>query len=305
MDASELAGHDLNLLVMLHALLTEAHVGKAGARIGRSQPAMSRALARLRDMFDDPLLVRAKSGMQLTTRALELLPELEAVMSSVAALLQPPHFEPATATGTIRLAAPDLVTYMLAPALLRELAIAAPGLDLEICGWTPDWRAQLDSGAIDLTVGLPAGTEHDLHSRPLIEARWACLLRADHPALADAWTVERFASLDHLEVTLAHPFGGELDAALAERGLSRRVALRVPYPALSPLLIAETDLVLTTNEWVAEKFARQIGVVVRPLPLPAAPLSAPIVWHARSHLDPVNRWLRELISRLARPTNST
>ncbi|MCA9697420.1 MAG: LysR family transcriptional regulator [Myxococcales bacterium] len=300
MDPKELAGQDLNLLVALHALLQERHVSRAATVIGRSQPAMSRALTRLRDMFADPLLVRVGAEMQATARAQELHPEVEAVLRSIRGLLQPVEFDPRSATGVLRLSAPDLVTYMLVPPLMRALGEQAPELDVEIVHWSPDWREQLEQGVIDLTVGMPVGDEPNLYTRPLIESHWACLLRGDHPALEQEWTVEVFAALDHLEVTLAGRLGGNIDAALGERGLRRRVALRVPYPVLSPLLIAESDLVLTTNRWVARTFSGLAGLAIRPLPIPAPPLRAPMVWHERSHRDPANCWLRGLLAELVR-----
>jgi DNA-binding transcriptional LysR family regulator len=299
MDPAELAGYDLNLLVALHAMLRERQVSRAAAQLGLSQPAMSRALGRLRDMFDDPLLVRSKLGMQPTARALELYPQVEAILASVREMVQSTCFEPRTATGTIRVAAPDIVAYMLVPPLMHRLAKQAPGLDLEIVHWLPDWREHLESGAIDLTVGIPSGDEPNIYARPLIENHWACVLRKGHPALRGKWTVERFAALDHLLVSLTGRGGGQIDAALREHGLSRRIALRVPYPVLTPLLVAETDLVLTTTRWLACKLATQVDLVIRRPPIPVAPIHAPMVWHERSHRDPTQRWFRELLAEFA------
>ncbi len=299
MPRSKLVEQDLNLLVSLHALLSERHVSRAAARLGISQPAMSRALSRLRDMFEDPLLVRGKSGMEPTSRALELYPQIEALIRDVREIVRPVHFDPAEATGQICIAAPDIVAYMLLPALLRRLAVEAPGLDVEIRQWSPNWRRQLEEGTIDLTVGIPGGSEPNLHSRPLIETTWVCILRSGHPALAEPWTVEHFVALDHILVTLTGRGGGPIDAVLAAQGLSRRIAIRVPYPLLTPLLVAETDCVLTTSEWLAAKLAPQVGLCLRPPPLPVPSLRAPMVWHRRSHGDPRHRWFRRVLAELA------
>ncbi|PRP90718.1 HTH-type transcriptional regulator SyrM 1 [Enhygromyxa salina] len=299
MDASELAGQNLNLLVALHALLRERHVSRAAAQLGVSQPAMSRSLGRLRELFDDPLLVRVKAGMQPTPRALELLPQIEAILAEVLELIRPVEFCPATASGTVRVAAPDLVVYMLVPALMRSLAEQAPGLDLDIVSWRPSWREDLETSAIDLCVGMPSGDEPNIYARTLFESDWACVLRKGHPALRAKWTVERFAGLDHLLVSLTGRGGGQIDAALARHGLERHVALRVPYPVLTPLLVAETDLVLTTPRWLARKLASTAQLAVRRPPIPVPPLRAPMLWHERSHRDPTHRWLRDLVARLA------
>jgi DNA-binding transcriptional LysR family regulator len=299
MDPAELAGYDLNLLVALQALLRERHVSRAATRLGLSQPAMSRALGRLREMFDDPLLVRSKSGMEPTSRANELYPQLETLLAGMRELVRPACFEPGTASGTMRVAAPDIVAYMLVPPLMRSLAKHAPGLDVEIVQWQPDWRERLENGSIDLTVGIPTGREPNIYARPLIESHWACVLRKGHPSLRAKWTVERFAALDHILVSLTGRGGGPIDDALAEHGLTRRIALRIPHPALAPLLVAETDLVLTTPRWLAHKLAARVGLVTRRPPIPVPPVRAPMVWHERSHRDPMHRWFRERLARLA------
>jgi len=290
--------HDLNLLVSLHALLDERHVSRAAVRLGVSQPAMSRALSRLRAMFEDPLLVRGRSGMEPTARALELAPQLETLLRDVRELVRPVHFDPAAATGRVCIAAPDIVAYMIVPGLIRLFAQVAPGLDLEIKKWSPEWRSQLDEGSIDLTVGVPAGDEPNLRSRPLVDTRWVCALRSGHPALAQPWTAENFARLDHLVVSLTGRGGGPIDAALEEMGLSRRIGLRVPYPLLSPLLVAETELVLTTPQWLATKLAAYVAIEVRQPPLRLPPIRAPMVWHERSHRDPRHRWFRQMLAQL-------
>ncbi|KIG12100.1 Transcriptional regulator [Enhygromyxa salina] len=291
--------YDLNLLVALHALLRERHVSRAAELLGLSQPSMSRALGRLREMFGDPLLVRGKSGMQPSARALELYPQVEELLAGVRQLVQPARFDPLTATGTVRMAAPDLVVYMFVPPLMRALAEQAPGLSLDVVRWQPSWREHLESGDIDLTLGIPRGDEPNVYARPLIETHWACVLRKGHPALRGKWTVERFAALDHLLVSLTGHGDGPIDAALAALGLSRKVALRVPYPVLTPLLVAETDLVLTTPAWLARKLAGSMGLAIRRPPIPIAPIRAPMLWHERSHRDPTQRWFRALLGGLA------
>lgn len=159
MIPGELAKHDLNLLVALHALLSERHVTRAAAAVGTSQSAMSRTLGRLRDMFGDPLLVRTKVGMVPTARAQALYPEIEEVLARVREVIRPARFDPGEAVGSIRMAAPDIVSYMLVPPLLQRLAREAPRLDLEVVGWSGLWREELERGAVDLTVGIPMGGE--------------------------------------------------------------------------------------------------------------------------------------------------
>lgn len=299
MDPGSLAKHDLNLLVALHALLTERHVTRAAAVVGTSQSAMSRSLGRLREMFDDPLLVRTKTGMSPTARALALYPELEELLARVREVIRPARFDPGSAVGTVRIAAPDIVSYMLVPRLMLRLAREAPGLDLEVVGWSGRWREELERGAVDLTVGIPMGDEAHLYSRPLMAHAWACVLRKGHPAVTKKWTLELFAGLDHLLVSLLGGGSGQVDEALATHGLKRRIALRLPYPALAPQIVAETDLVVTSPRWLALKLASAGELVVRRPPIAIPPVRIALVWHERSHRDPRQRWLREALAREA------
>lgn len=297
MDLAELAQHDLNLLLALHALLSERHVTRAATAIGMSQPAMSRALGRLREMFDDPLLVRTRTGMEPTQRALALYPDVEELLARVRDMIRPARFDPREATGAVRIAAPDILSYMLVPSLIQRLAREAPGLELEVVGWSSRWREELERGTVDLTVGFPQGSEPNLYSRPLMTNEWACLLRKSHPALSKKWSLELFAALDHVLVSLTGRGEGTIDDALAAHGLQRHVALRLPYPAVAALIVAETDLVITTPRWLAVKLASAGDVVIRRPPLPLPPVRVALVWHERSHRDARQRWLREVLIR--------
>ena len=272
MRNSELDSLDLNLLRALHALLLERHVSRAARRANTSQPAMSRALAKLRRLFADELLVRVGQTMRPTLRAQQLLPALEDVLGKVRELVAGNEFDPASATGTVRIAALDILTYMLVPRLLRQMAVEAPRVDLQVVQWSHRWREHLESGEVDITIGQPVGNEPGIYGQLLVRNSWACVLRRGHPALKGRWTIERFASLSHLLIDVTGAGGGQVDAALSQRGLQRRVALRMPYVVLSPLIVAETDLVLTTARWLAETLAARVPLAVKPPPVELAPV---------------------------------
>jgi DNA-binding transcriptional LysR family regulator len=295
----ELAALDLNLLVALEALLEERHVTRAARRLRTSQPAASRSLARLREHFGDALLVRSGAALQLTPRAQALLPRVVDVLRAARELTLPEAFDPSEAKGVIRVAAPDTACLMLVPPLLDALAREAPGLDLEVVQWQADWRPRLERGEIDLTVGFPVGDEPQIYARPLFAQDWAVVLRRGHPALHKRWTPALFASLDHALVSFTGRDGGQVDAALGAVGRARRVRLKVPYPLLSPLLAARTDLVVTTVRWLALHLAPGLGLVVRRPPVAMPRMHVPLLWHERSHGDPRQRWFRELLARVA------
>lgn len=290
---------DLNLLEVLLALLEERHVTRAAQRLAMSQPAVSRALARLRSLFDDPLLLRNGTSFSLTERATDLLPRVRATVLSARSLTQPERFDPATAEGTVRIAAPDVVSLLILPALLPMLASAAPGLSLEIVPRTPNWNALLEQGHVDLSLGFPKGTEPDLHARTLLELDWAVVLRSDHPAITRRWTPALYASLPHALVTQLGAPANAIDTQLAALSLSRRPAVRVAHALLAPMLTTRSNLVATTALWLARDLAEHHPLTVRPLPFTLSPIRVQLLWHERAHRDRRNRWLRSLLQSAA------
>jgi DNA-binding transcriptional LysR family regulator len=296
------AAIDLNLLAVLDALLAERHVTRAARRLGTSQPAVSRALSRLRRIFDDELLVRSGGSMRPTAKAEALAGPLRRVLADVETLVAPDSFEPGRASGTVRLALPDIITYMLGPPLLRRLEKEAPNLDLEIVPWSAAWREQLKSGEADLTFGQTGRGDRGIFTKLLVRNEWATILRKGHPALKRPWSLETYCDLRHLMIGFTSQGGGHVDVALDALGKRRRVALRMPYVVLSPLMVADSDLVLTTARWLAEKLAEPVGLVIRKPPheLGLTPVDLPMVWHERSHRDPKQRWLRSVLVELAR-----
>lgn len=299
MDIRQLAALDLNLLVHLHVLLEERHVSRAAQRLGSSQPALSRSLARLRAHFGDALLVRTGNRLLPTERAKRLSIELLRILDSVEHLTHGATFDPAEARGTIRFAAPDIVALLLLPPLLRRLSRRAPLLDLEVVQWHNDWRAHLERGEIDLTIGFPRGDEPGVYAKPLVEQDWAVVLRKDHPALRRRWTEELYASLPHALVTAVGPGPSLVDEALSSVGLSRRVHVRLPYPLLAPMLATGSDIAVTTVRFLALHLGRQGGLVVKRPPVAVPSVRVPMVWHERSQTDPRQRWFREQVAAAA------
>ena len=296
-----LAGIDLNLLVALDALLTEAHVTRAARRVSLTQSAMSRALSRLRVLLDDPLLVRTSQGMRPTPRALALAAPLRRTLEEVEALVYDrPAFVPARARRTFTVAAPDYAKAVLLPPVLAQLAREAPGVDLVLVPPPADLDAALTSGEVELVLGLKQASSAGLVWTPLLADGFACLLRKGHPALGRPLTVERFAALAHLQVAPGGRPGGALDDALAARGLTRRVALRVPGFLGAAPLVAQSDLVCTLPARLAALgVASHPLVVVRP-PLPLSGFRFSQAWHERLRHDPGHAWLRGVFASVAK-----
>ncbi len=298
-----LAGVDLNLLVALDALLAERHVTRAARRLGLSQPATSHALARLRALLGDPLLVRGAGGaLVATARAEALVPRLRQALDAVRAALQgDPPFDPATARASFRISTGDYAELVLLPALMRRIAREAPGVDLWVVT-SADEAAALASGSIDcLLAPRRAGTTPGpgTYQRPLFTETFTCLVRRGHPAAAQRLTLARYAALDHLLIAPRGTPGSFVDDALAERGKQRRVALAVPHFLVAPHVVATTDLILTVASRVAAAVAGPLDLVTVPPPVELPGFAMALYWHERRHHDPAQRWLRGLIAEVA------
>ena len=290
---------DVNLLVALDVLLRKEGVTEAAREIGLSQSAMSHALGRLRDLFDDELLVRSGRTMVPTSRAKALREPLrEALKRLEEVIALSPGFEPKTSQAVFRLATNDYAQFTLLPPLIERLQREAPLIDLrvrELGGDPPTER--LATGAIDLalTLGLPEHVPSSLYRRDLFQLELVSVVRRDHPRVGDSLDLDIFCELPHILVSPRGDDEGVVDWTLERQGRSRRVAVVVPHFMVAPHLVATTDMVLTTARSVAESFAQflPIRLVEPPLELERGTVS--MVWHPRSHREEGHRWLRKQI----------
>lgn len=295
-----IAALDLNLLVVLEALLGERSVTRAAQRVGLSQPAVSNALARLRALLDDPLLVRTAGGMEPTPRALELEQPIQHALGTIRrALSASTAFEPERSAFTFRVQSADSVELSLLPRLLEQLERSAPLVDITVTRVGATTEDDLRSGRIDLYVGswfnIPAGLKHHL----LRHEKFACLARKGHPKIKSRLSLEAYGAAGHVLVDNGDRPGAVLDTVLSDKGLGRRVALRTPHFLVAPLVVARTDLIATLPRGVATAFAQflPLNVYAPPLDAPGFPVS--MVWHPRTHEQAPHRWLRQLIMDLS------
>ncbi len=291
---------DLNLLVALDALLAERSVSRAATRLHLSQPATSAVLARLRELFGDALLLRTARGMLPTARALELSGPVKQVLAEINRLVQPQTaFDAAHADLTFTLSASDYVEYALLPALVDYIESKAPGVRLEVkpIDFTV-MDKQLESGEVDVSVTSYHNASQGLHARALYTERLVCVVRRNHPDIADSITLDQFCNLDHV---LASPSGGGtfvrlIDAALKSAGRTRRVRLKLPHFLMVPEVVARSDMVAVLPERLARAYARKLSIIEAPLKLPGFDIAA--IWHERTHNDPAQQWLRQVLVNL-------
>lgn len=287
---------DLNLLKAFDALIRERAVTRAAGRIGLSQPAMSHALSRLRDLFADDLFVRTPNRMEPTARAREIAPLVSAAIEHIeAALNLGIGFDPAKSAGIFTAGMAEYAEVALVGRLADAFARQAAKATLRLTPLTgAEAGEQLESGAIDVAVAHLRALPGHLDSMLLLRDPFVLVARRDHPLAAQPVSLEAYAALNHVLVSPRGDTSGAVDRALADFGLKRRIALLVATYLALPAALAASDLVAT----VPQRTARQIAAIaeIDILPL-AVELSVPVsmAWHRRAASEPAQVWFRSLL----------
>lgn len=295
MHQTHLRSVDLNLLVALEALLEERSVTRAALRLGMSQPAVSRALGRLRSLFSDALLVDGPGGYLLSRRAEELQPALRQTLAGIGQMLDARPFNPGSSTGSVRLFMTDLHAVVLAPRLLARLAEEAPKLELDILPPGPALMDALANDDADAVVGVIDEAPAGIHRRTLFEDRYATFMRTGHPAAGRKLTLTRYLALDHLVVNVTGTGSAPVDEMLRAMGRSRRVAARVPNFFAAMEIVAASELVVTLAASLAGTAGCASRIVVMNPPVDPGHFNVSLLWHARHQESPRHVWLRQLV----------
>ncbi len=286
---------DVRLLAVLQALVEERSITRAAERMFLSQPAMSRALDRLQEMFGDELLVRTRQGFEPTHRALRVCAELSYLLPRLDGLLRGTDFNPAAATDVFRIAATDYAASVLFPDLLAHLGKLAPGISVEIFPWHDGVFRQLEANALDLVLWANSAPG-ELRTEVLFQDDFMCLVRKGHPIGKKPLTLDRYLSFSHAMVTLGHQRQGIVDRALEEMGLSRRVQLKTPYFASAAWIIENSDLILTLPKRLAHRVVKISQTRLLRPPIELVAFRYIQVWHPRMDGDPAHQWLRRLMA---------
>ena len=303
MYVMSLAGLNLNHLVALEALLTEGHVGRAAAQMGVTQSAMSHTLRSLRELLDDPLLVREGNRMVMTPFAEQAraklsrgLAELESVVSGRAA------FDPATITDTFTLGTQDGPAAGFAAPLWAALQAKAPRAQFRIQPIDgPDIVEKLGHGGIDLAFVSPLVSLDGLSSMPLAGTPYAVACRRDHPQLAGRrMSLAAYCKVEHAVLSITGEGLSFVDHMLAEKGRERVVRVRVPYLMALAEVVATSDLVTALPEAVVDFLCDLWPLEKKRFPLPLEPLPGFLAWHPRFDADPPRVFFRELVAEVAR-----
>ncbi len=276
---------DLNLLVTLDALLQEAHVSRAARRLGLSQPATSSALDRCRRLFDDPLLLRAAGGMQLTPKAQKLREELQPLLGSIRSVLEIDSHPLSEVSQTLRISASDSVLVRLAAPLIGHLTEVAPGVDLVFTPWFGPGRAldALAGGEVELAISQFPQAGASITTRVIGHHNYEVIMRRDHPA-ASGFDLEAWLRWPHVMVSGRGEKHSTVDQLLHTMGRSRRVAVIVPNFVVVPPLVARTDLIATLPSGVVQERQRDMLAAFSP-PLRIDDYALHVAWHRRLDND--------------------
>ncbi|CAM2164738.1 PCP degradation transcriptional activation protein [Paraburkholderia sacchari] len=299
----DLSGIDLNLLVTLDALLAESNVTRAATRLNLTQPAVSAQLARLRRLFDDPLLIPAANGrgMTRTVHALELMEPLHAALQTLETVVRrQPAFDPLTGTRRFVIAASDQSVAVLGLPLMIEWArLAGPDVQLAFVAIESGSLAQrFECGEIDLLLGSAQQVPPTLKARKLYDERFVVAQRKGHPRGTAAFDLDSYCALHHVLVsTSGGSFFGFMDEHLEALGRRRRVALSVQHFTLVPEVLTRTDYVATLPYRLVARSLDRVDMFE--LPFEARGFSMHAAWHPRSHADPALTWLRDTVSAVA------
>lgn len=308
MQAVNIGAIDLNLLVALRALLKERHVTRAAKSVGLSQPAMSHALARLREVFDDPLLVRTAKGMQPTPRAEEIAPALGRALEDLGRIVAPPEkFDPARSRRCFTLVADDYTELVLFPKLLARIWEEAPGVDIRVRPQHARWLDDLVDGRADFAV-VPAAVgggrsaSSGVVIQKILHEDYVCVVRADHPRVKKKISLADYLELPHALIAPRGESGSVVDTALVRLRRSRRVAVEIPHFLVAPHVVRATDVVLMLAERVADVMAEPLGlrVLTPPAELGLVGFDVFVAWHERQRSDAAHAWLRRLLAEVAK-----
>ena len=290
---------DLNLLPIAIALYDELSVSRAARSLGMSQPAVSKALRRLRDGFDDPLFVRGPSGIVPTPRAHEIVavarPHVERLRED---LLKGACFDPATSSRPIVLGLSDVAEMAFLPAVLKHLRVQAPMCPVvTVTQRDAGLGEALEKGDVDVAVGFfPALAQRKFHQRRLSRHSFACLMRHGHPLWKSRLTLPAFLAAEHIVVRREGRSQDLLERFIERRRMRRKVAMYTSNVLSVPFIVMETSFVATLPYAVVTRFASLTPRVAAALPPFDLTYDLKIHWHRRYDNEPRSIWLREQLA---------
>jgi DNA-binding transcriptional LysR family regulator len=300
MRLTQLRQADLNLLVVFAVLAEERNISRAATRLLLSQPAVSRALQRMRDTFHDDLLIRTAKGYEPTPQGERLLKELESMLPRLDRLITGTAFDPATEHTTFRIAATDYATSVIAPVLCRNTLPSAKQIRFAFITWRDDVFDDLTHGRLDLAlmtaeVPIPA----HLQTEEIYREEFACVVSADAPYTRQL-TLKQYLAAEHISVGVIDGAQGVLERRMTSVGQRRKTVIHVPYFAAAMQCVVETQLIATMPRRLANIAANNSLIKVLKAPAELTGFQYLMIWHPRVNTDAAHAWLRHTISKAGR-----
>ena len=301
---------DLNLLVAFDALMQDGNLTRAGFRLGLSQPSMSHALGRLRKISGDPLFVRVPTGMEPTPFAQQIAGDVRDGLALLESALDGAAvFNPATYNRTFQILLSDIGELVYLPRLITKLNAVAPNVDLRVLQLPREsYHDAFVTGEADLAIGFLPALKAGFYQQRLFEDSYVCLARKGHPRVHEVLTLTQFSEESHI---LIEPAGSRyssvaaqsstttfIERYLADHGLRRRIALRVPHFMVVPEIVQKTDLLAIVPSYVMAYIRPMPKLKMLPLPIDTPRFEIKQFWHQRNHHDIANRWFRNIIAEL-------
>ena len=289
-----LSDKDLNLFVVFDVIYTERNLTKSGEVLGITQPAVSNALSRLRENFNDELFVRTSKGMVPTPVAENMVNDIRQALDLIRnSISESESFNPKTANATFRISIGDTSEYRLLPQLIKNISNSAPGVDVESY-LTPrtETPKELAAGNIDFAIDPPIHSDSNLRNKKIYQDDYVLVVNKKHPiAKKKKISLEDYLNLSHIHISKRASGLGHVDTTLNRLGLTRRIALRAQHFLVAPYIIDQSNLAMTT----IKSFSRGRELKVFQLPFKINPLVLHLYWHVNKDMDPANKWMRELI----------
>lgn len=284
---------DLNLFAVFDAVYTERNLTRAARILSVTQPAVSNALRRLREVFDDPLFVRTPHGVTPTPVAENISGQVKEALNLLhTSLAEGKVFTPETSEKTFTFSVHDYDEAALIPGLMQQLAGLAPGISTEFYSVPRrDLEAELASGSLDFAVDVPLFSAPRLCRQQLKSERYVCIVRPDHPEVGSGLTLEQYLGLEHIHVSARRRGIGHVDMALEKIGRRRKIRLRMKNYLAAPLTVATTNLALTVPANVAAMYEMKTVE----LPFGVETVDQYLYWHKSADQDPANLWMRGIV----------
>lgn len=288
---------DLNLLIAFDAIFTEGGITKAADKLHLSQPAVSHALARLRELFDDPLFERNGRRMVPTPKARGLIGTVQRSLRDLQIMFNDlERFDPASSEKTFTLGMRDLLEASVLPELASQLVDRAPHIDISSVRLArPELEAELAAGVLDVAIDVLQPVSDAIHVRRIAQDRMVVVARQGHPHIGRKFTLEQYLSQNHIQLSSRRSGQSFEDVELSRLGIHRHIRIRCQNAYAAFRILSETDFLLTIAENYARSLAPQFNAQIVPLPLATAPFDAYLYWHRNVDNDPGNVWLREQI----------